>query len=460
MQMKPHTKAVRHLYDPASHRGRDVAACAEIEPFSLVFDLGGLPQALVTLDGRYLRVNDALAKLLGYDKDAIVGRHFQELTYPDDRDRSDAIFSTLSGRGAAKLEKRLVARSGETVWVDTTLGSIPDAQGAASCYVATYVDITERKLAEMALQEANSQLEAATALALDMAAKADAANVAKSEFLANMSHEIRTPMNGVLGMTGLLLETPLDAQQRRYAEIARDSGHSLLALINDILDFSKIEAGKLELEVADFDLESLLEEVTVALAWKAREKGIELLCDVEPGVPTMLRGDPGRLRQILNNLLGNALKFTSQGQIWTHVAAVDEVGAEDSILLRFSVRDTGIGIPADRLGRLFTKFSQVDASTTRRFGGTGLGLAISKQLGVLVYGSPRTPVDTRAGPRPGGAARREGPGRGRQCPSVRDPVRATVRVGHARDRGGRWSERAPRSRRGRRRGCPLRARAG
>jgi len=352
----------------------------ELDWFRIGFELGGAPQALLSSQGCYLRVNGAFSKLLGRDSNEIVHRHYMEFTHPDDRLLSDGVIPNLAAGKVAKVEKRFLSRSGDTIWVDANFGSVLNAQGVASCYIATYVDITERKLAEMALKGANEQLETATALALDMAAQADAASVAKSEFLANMSHEIRTPMNGVVGMTGLLLETELNDQQRRYAEIVRDSGQGLLTLINDILDFSKIEAGKLELEMSDFDLRSLLEDMSATLALKGQTKGIELLCDIEADVPALVRGDPGRLRQILNNLVGNAVKFTSQGQVWTHVALVDEVGAEDSVLLRFSVHDTGIGIPSDRLGRLFNKFSQVDASTTRKFGGTGLGLAISKQL--------------------------------------------------------------------------------
>jgi len=359
----------------------------ETDWFRGAFELAAVPQSLISLDGRYLRVNDALAKMLGYEATAIVGRHFNDFTHPDDYHLSDGLGSILAASNTAKVEKRQVSKSGETIWVDANIGAVSDAKGVPSHYIGTYIDVTERKLAELALQEANSRLEAATALALDMAAKAEAASVAKSEFLANMSHEIRTPMNGVIGMTGLLLDTELNAQQRRYAEIARDSGQSLLALINDILDFSKIEAGKLELELDDFDVWGLLEDVSATLALKGQEKGIELLCDAEPGVPKLVRGDPGRLRQILNNLVGNAVKFTERGQVWLHVALVDEVGAGDSVLLRFSVRDTGIGIPADRLGRLFNKFSQVDASTTRRFGGSGLGLAISKQLAERMGGA-------------------------------------------------------------------------
>ena len=278
---------------------------------------------------------------------------------------------------AYQEEYRLRAKDGSYRWVFARGVAQWDSEGMPLRMVGAHTDITERKEADLALRLQTIEL-------ADARDKAESAVKAKSIFLAAMSHEIRTPLNGVLGMTTMLSETELSAEQQDYLRTIRSSGSALLAVINDILDFSKIEAGHMELEETDFDLAFVIEESLDVLAEEADRKGVELAASVEVGVPAWVRGDSGRLRQVLLNLLSNAVKFTHQGEIILTVAKLDCAGPE--FMLRFSVSDTGIGMSAEVCSRMFSAFSQADASTTRRFGGTGLGLAISKQLVELMGG--------------------------------------------------------------------------
>ncbi|MBM3855254.1 MAG: PAS domain S-box protein, partial [Verrucomicrobia bacterium] len=294
------------------------------------------------------------------------------VSHPEDVPKQRALLEQLY-RGEISefsLEKRYLHRDGRVVWAAMNTTLFPDPAGGAPLEITTLVDITALKRQAEELRIARDA--------------AEAANLAKSQFLAMMSHEIRTPMNGVIGMTSLLLESKLSPEQRDCVETIRASGDALLTIINDILDFSKIESGRLELEQVSFNVRECVEGALDLMAPRFSEKGIDLLYEIGDGVPGSVLGDPSRVRQVLVNLIGNAVKFTERGEVLISVQAGAAKG--DRLELLFAVRDTGIGIPAEALGRLFQSFSQVDASTTRKFGGTGLGLAISKRLAELMGG--------------------------------------------------------------------------
>jgi PAS domain S-box-containing protein len=361
--------------------------------FERLFQANPAPMILSSLSGRrILDVNQAFLGAHGYPRAEVVGRSCAELGLFAEANAVGTMDARLSREGRiANLEVQIRGRDG--TFRDALASAEIVREDGEDHLVEVFVDITAQKRTEAMLLDANIELADTSARANELAAMAEIASAAKSEFLANMSHEIRTPMNGVIGMTTLLLDTGLDPEQRRFAETVRSSGEALLSILNDILDFSKIEAGKLDLECIDFDLEDLLQDVLAVHSFKAAEKGLFLDCNADPDVPVRLRGDPGRLRQILTNLVGNALKFTSVGDVVVRVQR-EEVTPERADL-RFEVRDTGIGIPPDKIPMMFQKFSQADSSTTRRFGGTGLGLAISRQLVELMGGE--IDVESREG---------------------------------------------------------------
>jgi PAS domain S-box-containing protein len=318
---------------------------------------------------------------------------YLRITHPDDVVAQRELLAKLR-RGeidSFTFEKRYLHPDGQVLWAVLTVRRFRDSRGGLQ-QITTDIDITEQKRqaaelnqAKEAAEDLNRQLEQAITHAQQATLDATLASQAKSAFLATMSHEIRTPMNGVIGMTSLLLDTTLTPQQHDWVETIRTSGDNLLTIINDILDFSKIESGKLELEREPFDVRETVESVLDLLAARAAEKQIELLCEIADGVPGTVRGDATRLRQILVNLLGNALKFTPQGEIELTVRA--QPLPDTRTELQFAVRDTGVGIPSEAVGRLFQSFSQLDASTSRRFGGSGLGLVISKRLTELMGGT-------------------------------------------------------------------------
>ena len=326
--------------------------------------------AIAGFDGYFRRLNPAWTETLGWSLEELQSQPYLDLVHPDDRENTVREAQSLSESGAfsIRFENRYRCKDGSYRWLLWNSVPYPEQQ----IIYAVAHDITYRKEAEAVLREAKDAAEAATR--------------AKSEFLANMSHEIRTPMNGIIGMTELALDTELTPEQREYLEMVRSSADSLLTVINDILDFSKIEAGRLELEPIPFPLRDSLADTVRTLGMRAEQKGLELACDVPAHVPDDLVGDPGRLRQVVVNLVGNAIKFTEQGEVVVRVEPAEAGGESDDVTLHFSVTDTGIGIPQEQQQAIFEAFTQADASTTRRYGGTGLGLAISAQLVRLMGG--------------------------------------------------------------------------
>lgn len=314
-------------------------------------------------------VNDGFTRMTGYRAEELIGRPTRDLLSGERTDvgKLEALRAAMRQGEDFTIEVVYYRRDGSAFDVELQAAPVRDNEGVLTHYIGVYSDISVRRQAEAALREAHDQALTASRM--------------KSEFLSTMSHEIRTPMNGVIGMTDLLLDTPLDSEQKEFAGAVRDSAQALLTIINDILDFSKVEAGKMEIEVTDFSPVRLVEGVAELLAVKAREKKISLMTFIEPALAPMLRGDPTRLRQVLLNLLSNAVKFTDKGEV-----VMCAVRDEATGMVRFQIRDSGIGMSPEIQARLFQSFTQADSSTTRKYGGTGLGLAISKQLVELMGG--------------------------------------------------------------------------
>ncbi len=360
-------------------RAQFALRCADVRTHALMESV----QAGIVLvrgsDRVVVEANPAAARMVGVEVQNLVGKDCYEYICPAQAGRCPVLDLCQELDNAEQTIRRA---DGTIIPVLKTVTRI-DFEGEEHL-LESFVDITELQSARQNLEQTNEMLKEAIARANQMAVEAQSANVAKSQFLANMSHEIRTPMNGVVGMTDLLMGTELTDEQRQFAKVIKHSGDALLDLIDDILDFSKIEAGKLNLEIRDFDLQSLLDDFVATLVLQAHQKGLELVYGMAPDIPPLLRGDPGRLRQILANLTGNAVKFTHSGEVSIRVTL--ESDTPEDVLLRFSVADTGIGIPPKKQKVLFQKFSQADASTTRKYGGTGLGLAISKQLAEMMGG--------------------------------------------------------------------------
>ncbi|MHB1524728.1 MAG: response regulator [Candidatus Dormibacteria bacterium] len=361
---------------------RSVNKAAEIETARLSNSLRLLLESAgegiygIDAEGSCSFMNTAAAQALRVDATEVIGKFMHPIFHHTRADGTEyqadegPIYSVLRGEGSVRVATEMMSRADGTTFA-AEYSAFPIVDGdAVSGAVITFNDITERKRSESALAAASAQAMEGSRL--------------KSEFLANMSHEIRTPMNGIIGMTGLLFTTDVNAEQREYAEAISESAAALMTIINDILDFSKIEAGRIDIEDIDFDVRAVVEDAAKLVAHRIGQKGLAMKVVVDPQMCRAVRGDPGRIRQVLINMLDNAVKFTDSGEVVLRVRATDK--GPDSVFVRFEVSDTGIGIKPQHLDHLFESFTQADASTTRRFGGTGLGLAICKQLVELMGG--------------------------------------------------------------------------
>ena len=352
--------------DVTETRRSEAALRATEELFRTAFEEAPFGMCLTALDGRFLQANGALCEILGYSAQELRGGAWESITHPDDVAPSRQAASQLMANPEVPVEliKRYIPKQGGIIWARLKITTVMDSNQKPSHWIAHIDNITERKQAKEELIRAKEA--------------AEAASRAKSQFLANMSHEIRTPMNAIMGMTELALASAVSEEQRDYLNTVRSSGESLLDIINDILDFSKIEAGRFTLNTTEFDLDHTLQEITQLMAVPAHEKGLELLYENRAELPERIVGDPGRVRQVVVNLLGNAVKFTSSGEVSLAILEAREQG--DVLAVHLAVSDTGIGIGPEWRDRIFDPFVQADESNTRRHGGTGLGLAICSRL--------------------------------------------------------------------------------
>jgi two-component system, sensor histidine kinase and response regulator len=365
----------------------------------------------VKISGTIIEISPSIEHISKYKRTEIMGSSIWDI-YAQKGEREVLLRELMQKKCVSDYEVQMLDKDGKMVSCSISAQLLANPSGTPEKICGTLRDITFRKQMEEKLRnyqlELEQRVEERTAQLEKAKIQAEAATKAKSEFLANMSHEIRTPLNGVISMVNLLLFTELTAEQQEFTRLVKNSADSLLAIINDILDFSKIEAGKLELESIDFNLRNSLEDIGETLALRAQEKGLEFLCFVPPEVPSLIQGDPGHLRQVVVNLVSNAIKFTSEGEVSLSVTQVNgnkiedyseskEEEEADEVTIQFEVSDTGIGIPHDRLESLFAPFTQADASTTRKFGGTGLGLSISKQLVEAMGGGIKAKSDMNKG---------------------------------------------------------------
>jgi PAS domain S-box-containing protein len=359
--------------DITSRKQAEEALRESEERFRGTFENAAVGIAHSDVAGRFLRVNQKFCAIVGYSREELLHKTLHDIVHPDDLKAHVELYEASFARNAPPafgVERRFLRKDGTTVCVEAYASFQHDASGRPVYVIGAVQDITERKRLDEELHRAKDS--------------AEAANRAKDEFLANVSHEIRTPMNAILGMAELTLDTPLTDEQRGYVSIVLASAEGLLSLINDLLDFSKIESGRLELDEADFSLRILLNQTLRALALRAHRKGLELACHVESDVPDGLLGDGNRLRQVLLNLIGNAIKFTEAGEVIVRVRA--RATNDQAVAIDFEIADTGIGIAPEKQQRIFQAFEQADSATTRHYGGTGLGLTISSRLAEMMGG--------------------------------------------------------------------------